>query len=102
MFGGIGSVELLVVLVVALFVIGPERLPGAVRETAVWVRRIRHQINSLQRDLSDQIDEIQNEQMISDMRAGRRLLDEAKQDLTKSIEAPKDDEESAASEDRKS
>ncbi len=38
----IGFWELLVVAVVALIVVGPDRLPGLVRTTGRWIGRARH------------------------------------------------------------
>jgi len=37
----IGFWELVLVFVIALVVLGPERLPGAARQVGLWVRRIR-------------------------------------------------------------
>ncbi len=37
----IGFWELVLVFVIALVVLGPERLPGAARQVGQWVRRIR-------------------------------------------------------------
>lgn len=48
----IGFGELLVCAVVALLVLGPERLPGAVRTVGRWVGRARHTVNNF----TDQID----------------------------------------------
>lgn len=41
MFGGVGWGELLVLLVVGLVVLGPERLPGAIRWTTESLRKVR-------------------------------------------------------------
>ena len=48
----IGFSELLVCAIVALLVLGPERLPGAVRTVGRWVGRARHTVNQF----TDQID----------------------------------------------
>jgi len=37
----IGFAELLLIGVVGLLVLGPERLPGAVRTVSLWVGRLR-------------------------------------------------------------
>ena len=42
----IGFFELAVVAVVALFVVGPERLPGLVRTAGFWFGKIRYWVNS--------------------------------------------------------
>jgi sec-independent protein translocase protein TatB len=53
----VGFSELLVIAVVALLVLGPERLPKAARFAGLWVRRARAQWNSVkaefERDLAD-------------------------------------------------
>jgi len=43
----VGFSELLVIAVVALLVLGPERLPKAARFAGLWVRRARAQWNSV-------------------------------------------------------
>ncbi len=42
----IGFFELAVVAIVALFVVGPERLPGLVRTVGFWFGKIRYWVNS--------------------------------------------------------
>lgn len=53
----VGFSELLVIAVVALLVLGPERLPKAARFAGLWVRRARAQWHSVkaefERDLAD-------------------------------------------------
>ncbi|WP_159017057.1 Sec-independent protein translocase protein TatB [Cognatiluteimonas profundi] len=54
----VGFSELLVIAVVALLVLGPERLPKAARFAGLWVRRARAQWNSVkaefEHDLADE------------------------------------------------
>jgi sec-independent protein translocase protein TatB len=47
----IGFSELLIIAVVALLVLGPERLPGAARKAGLWVRKARAQWYAVQADL---------------------------------------------------
>lgn len=42
----IGFFEIAVVAVVALFVVGPERLPGLVRTMGYWFGKVRYWVNS--------------------------------------------------------
>lgn len=51
----IGFSELLVVAVVALLVLGPERLPRAARFTGLWVRRARAQWYSVKSELENEL-----------------------------------------------
>lgn len=47
----VGFSELLVIAVVALIVLGPERLPKAARLAGLWVRRARAQWHSVRAEL---------------------------------------------------
>ncbi|HRW04164.1 MAG TPA: Sec-independent protein translocase protein TatB [Caldilineaceae bacterium] len=49
-FFGIGFGELIMIAIVALIVLGPERLPGALREVAKFIRMVRN----LSREFTDQ------------------------------------------------
>jgi sec-independent protein translocase protein TatB len=51
----VGFSELLIIAVVALLVLGPERLPRAARLAGMWVRRARAQWYSLQADLEREL-----------------------------------------------
>lgn len=50
-----GFAELLVVAIVALLVLGPERLPGAARFAGLWVRRARAQWYSVKAELESEL-----------------------------------------------
>jgi sec-independent protein translocase protein TatB len=62
----IGFFELLLIGVVALLVIGPERLPTVARKAGMWVGRARRFVGQVKRDIDQ---EIQNDEY-------RRLLDD--------------------------
>ena len=51
----IGFSEMLVIAVVALVVLGPERLPKAARFAGLWVRRARAQWNSVKDELEREL-----------------------------------------------
>ncbi|WP_156294205.1 Sec-independent protein translocase protein TatB [Serratia oryzae] len=51
----IGFGELLLVLVIGLVVLGPERLPVAVRTVAGWIRALRSLAASVQNELSQEL-----------------------------------------------
>jgi sec-independent protein translocase protein TatB len=51
----IGFSELLIIAVVALLVLGPERLPRAARLAGMWVRKARAQWYSVQAELEREI-----------------------------------------------
>lgn len=51
----IGFWELLLVAVITLIVVGPDKLPGLVRTVGVWVGRIRHFANSVKTEFEDEV-----------------------------------------------
>ncbi len=48
----IGVLELLVIGIIGLIVIGPERLPEVARKFGTWVGRTRHFINNVKHDIN--------------------------------------------------
>jgi len=71
----IGFAELLVISAVSLFVVGPERLPSAIRAMSLWLGRVRRGFDEVKSDVSR---ELHNEEV---MRALKESRDEV-QDLT--------------------
>ena len=51
----IGFWEISVIAVVALLVIGPERLPGVARQAGMWLGRIRGFVSTVQADINQEI-----------------------------------------------
>ena len=51
----VGFSEILLIAVVALLVLGPERLPKAARFAGLWVRRARAQWNSVKAELESEL-----------------------------------------------
>lgn len=70
----IGFSELLVVFVVGLLILGPERLPHAAKTAGLWVRKIRRSISSVQREINAQLDHEELQQKINE--TNQRLLQE--------------------------
>lgn len=60
-----GFAELLLVAVVGLLVIGPERLPGAIRTTLVWINRIRRSFDEVRADVQR---ELHNDAVMRELR----------------------------------
>ncbi|MGI9252070.1 MAG: Sec-independent protein translocase protein TatB [Pseudohongiellaceae bacterium] len=84
----IHSTELLLVLIVALLVIGPERLPAAVRTMSLWVGRLRRSFYKVKAEIEREIDadeirrQLHNESVLADIEAAKSEVGETAQ-LTK-------------------
>lgn len=59
----IGFGELLLIAVIALLVLGPERLPGAVRSATLWLARMKRAFNEIKTEFEREIgaDEIRRD-----------------------------------------
>jgi len=81
----IGFAELLVIGVVGLLVIGPERLPSTIRTASLWLNRIRRGFNEIKQEVQQ---ELHNDSVMQELReTGQRLKQDTEsigQDLQKS------------------
>ncbi|MER0041786.1 Sec-independent protein translocase protein TatB [Pseudomonas sp. MGal98] len=79
---GISFSELLLVGLIALLVLGPERLPGAARTAGLWIGRIKRSFNSIKEEVEREIgaDEIR-----------RQLHNERILELEREMQAVKND-----------
>ena len=68
-----GFSEIVVILMISLIVLGPERLPKAARQVGLWVGKVRAFVNTAKSDLSQQLDASE--------------LSSVKQEITDSIHA---------------
>ena len=73
----IGFTELVLVAIVGLLVIGPERLPGAIRTGSLWLNRIRRGFNDIKREVQQ---ELHNDEVMQQLReTGQQLKAQAEQ-----------------------
>ncbi len=72
----IGFTELLLVAVVGLLVIGPERLPGTIRTASLWLNRLKRGFNDIKQEVQQ---ELHNDSIMQELRkTGQQLKDQAK------------------------
>lgn len=76
----IGWQELFILAVLAIIVIGPKDLPGAIRTITKWIRKAR----SMARDLQDGLDEVVREADLDDLK--KELDSPGGLDIAKKIE----------------
>ncbi|QNF16776.1 Sec-independent protein translocase subunit TatB [Aeromonas jandaei] len=80
----IGFWELVVIAVVALVVLGPERLPSTIRTTTHWIRLIRSTANSVKAELEQ---ELKLQELHNDLKKAEQLqMDNLSPELQESIE----------------
>lgn len=78
---GISFSELLLVGLVALLVLGPERLPGAARTAGLWIGRLKRSFNAIKNEVEREIGaddirrQLHNEHILSMEQQARRILD---------------------------
>lgn len=98
----IGFLELLIIGVVGLLVLGPERLPKAARSVGLWIGKIKRTVAGMQREINAQLEAEELRQKLSEqekkLNAG---LDKARRDAESYIESsPSADSDGKPSEKR--
>ena len=81
--GNLGWAEIAVIVVVALVVLGPEKLPGAARQIGNVIRQVRKISTGFQQELQNALDEPIEEEA---RRRGRIAVEEDKLASGKEIE----------------
>ena len=77
---GVGFFEILVIGVVGLLILGPDKLPGALRTMALWIGRFRRSFDDIKRDIEKEIgaDEIRrqlrNEAIMEKFNDGKKQI----------------------------
>lgn len=104
----VGFSEIVLVFIVALLVLGPERLPHVIRTAALWLGRFKRSYNNLRSDIEREIgaDEIRrqlhNEEVLARLKASeqelRQIADGLQQPGTGSTAAAKPAQAQAAHE----
>lgn len=87
----IGSFEVLLICVIALLVLGPERLPTAVRTTGLWVGRFRRSFYKVKAEIERELnaDEIRrqlhNESVMAELDEAKNEVESVAKDTEKSV-----------------
>lgn len=76
----VGFSEILVVLVVALIVLGPDKLPAAARTLGLWLGRIKYLVHSARQDFEREIGaddirrQLHNEQVMRELGESKEAI----------------------------
>ena len=84
---GIGGNELIVILLLAAIILGPERLARTAREAGKFVRNVKNYFNSLTSELKSELDVLDDLQKIKKDVTKLNILDDV-QKTTKDLIKP--------------
>lgn len=100
----IGIQEIFLISVIALVVLGPERLPSTIKTVAVWIGRIKRSFNDIKADIEREInadeirEQIHNENILhqlgeplDQLKQTAKQLDENLEELDSSSQKLADD-----------
>ena len=79
----IGFAELVIIGVVGLLVIGPERLPGALRTASLWLSRIKRGFNDIKQEVQQ---EIHNDAVMQELRKTGEQIKEQTDHIKQSVQ----------------
>lgn len=80
----IGFLELLILGIVGLLVLGPERLPKAARTAGLWVGKIKRTVSSMQREINSQLEA---EELRQKLKEQQTKLDESLNKAKRDVES---------------
>lgn len=89
----IGFAELLIIAVVGLLVIGPERLPGAIRTGSAWLGRIKRGFNDIKREVEQ---ELHNDAVMQELKKTQQQLRDETAALSEEVSRSGADSEPAS------
>ena len=79
----IGFLELLLIALITLVVMGPERLPEAIRTLSLWIGRLKQRFASAQQELEKEVGmddirhQLHNEQVLRELEDQKNELEQS-------------------------
>ena len=79
----IGFSELLLIALVTLLVMGPERLPQTVRSISLWIGRLKQMVSKARKDLEQEVgmddirQQLHNEQIMRELNESKEHLEDS-------------------------
>lgn len=79
----IGFLELLVIALITLVVMGPERLPEAIKTISLWIGRLKQQLAKTRQDIENEVGmddirhQLHNEQVLKDLGEQKDQLEQS-------------------------
>ncbi len=90
----IGFLELVIIAVIALVVLGPERLPVAIKTTAIWVGRIKRSFQGIREEIERELNvdeirrEIHNSTVLDDLKKTKQDLEQGAAGMQETLNNP--------------
>ena len=87
----IGFPELLMISVVTLLVIGPEKLPETIRTVSLWIGRIQRSFTNLRREIENEIGaeeirtQLHNEAILQDLEDAKNTMQDVREEVDNTI-----------------
>ena len=87
----IGLQELFLISVMALIILGPERLPSTMKQIKIWTSKIKNSLNSIRKEFENEFDldgiqqEIHNEKTLKELGEPLERLEENAKKLQQSL-----------------
>ena len=87
----IGLQELFLISVMALIILGPERLPSTMKQIMIWASKIKNSFNSIKKEFENEIDldgiqqQIHNEKILNQLGEPIEQLEENAKKLQQSL-----------------
>jgi len=79
----IGFAEIVLIAIVGLLVIGPDRLPGAIRTGSAWLGQIRRSFNSIRDEVQR---ELHNDEIMRQLRESNDSLQREVQQVSATVD----------------
>lgn len=89
-----GFLELLLIGVVGLLVLGPERLPKAARTAGLWIGKIKRSVSGMQREINSQLEAEELRQKLNEQ---QKKLDDSLNTVKRDVESIAEPTKPAAS-----
>jgi len=99
----IGIQEVLLIAVLSLIVLGPDRLPTVARTLALWINRIKRSIGAIRKEIEEEIDaddirqQIHNENILHGLGESTEQLQSGAHKTTQDFQSKEKNSESGES-----
>ena len=81
----VGFWEIAIIVLIALIVLGPERLPRTARSIGLWVGKARRTLAEVKRDIDRELDETDLKQIKGDLSETKNIFEEAAQTMNENV-----------------